>query len=195
MVRLQIKTGLVLVFLALLMTGTMLVSQTSANDFEPSQVDTTAPNIWDWNYTGRPNESEAFSVWANVSVHEGGLGILNVTIHITGPNVTVHDLMTFNGSFYEADVDAFPNPGDFTLYVSAMDLNYDTRDGRILYVTIEEDVEPTVDPMLTLPVVVSSSIVIALIVMMFALMYDKRQIELEEQASSLEADSTDITDS
>ena len=180
MVRLQIKTGFVLVFLALLMTGTMLVSLTSANDFEPSQDDTIRPAIWDWNYTGRPNESEAFSVWANVTDNDGGVGILNVTIHITGPNVTVHDLMTFNGSFYEADVDAFPNPGDFTLYVSAMDLNYNNRDGRILYVTIEEDVEPTVDPMLTLPVVVSSSIVIAVIVMMFALMYDKRQIELGE---------------
>ncbi|TFG31258.1 hypothetical protein EU528_06690 [Candidatus Thorarchaeota archaeon] len=177
MVRLQIKTGFVLVLLTLLMTGTLFVSLTSANYFELSQVDTTAPNIWDWNYTGRPNASEAFSVWANVTDNEGGVGIRNVTINISGPNVTVHDLMTFNGSFYEADVDAFPNPGEFSLFVSAMDLNNNTRNGRILYVTIEADTEPTVDPIQTLPVVVSSSILIAVVVMVFGLMYDRRQME------------------
>jgi len=194
MVRLQIKMGVVLVFLTLLVIGTFLVTPTTANDFEPSQA-STAPNIWDWGYTGRPNESEAFSVWANVTVHEGGLGIANVTINISGPNVTVHDLMTFNGSFYEKDVDAFPNPGEFLLYVTAVDLNNATRDGRIIYITIEEDDEPTVNPLLTLPIVVSSSIVLAVVVMMFALLYDRRQTEQKGQISSPETDSPGINDS
>ena len=193
MVRLQIKTGVVLVFLALFMTGTFLVTPTTASDFEPSQLD--APNIWDWGYTGRPNESEAFSVWANVTVHESGLGIANVTMHITGPNVTVHDLMTFNGSFYELDIEAFPNPGEFKLYVSAMDLNNENRDGRIVYITVEDEGEETVDPLLTLPVVVSTSILVAVIVMIIALMYDRREIEIAENASSLESKSPEIIDS
>jgi len=194
MARLQIKMGVVLVFLTLLMIGTFLITPTTASDFEPSQA-STAPNIWDWGYTGRPNASEAFSVWANVTVHEGGLGIANVTINISGPNVTIHDLMTYNGSFYVVNVDAFPNPGEFLLYVTAVDINGESRDGRTIYITIEEDDKPTVDPRLTLPVVVSTSMVIAVIVIMFALMYDRRQIELEGQASSLHADSPDINDS
>jgi len=194
MARLQIKMGVVLVFLALLMIGTFLVAPTTANDFKPSQA-STAPNIWDWGYTGRPNASEAFSVWANVTVHEGGLGIANVTINISGPNVTVHDLMTYNGSFYVADVEAFPNPGEFLLYVTAFDLNNQSRDGRTIYITIEEDDELTVDPILTLPIVVSSSIVLAVVVMMFALLYDRRQTEQKRQVSSPETDSLDINDS
>lgn len=185
MARLQIKIGAVLVFLALLMIGTFLVTPTSAKDFEPSQA-STAPNIWDWGYTGRPNASEAFSVWANVTVHEGGLGIANVTINISGPNVTVHDLMTYNGSFYEADVAAFPNPGEFLLYVTAVDLNNQTRNGRAIYITIEEDDEPTVNPVLTLPAVVSTSIVLAIIVIVFALMYDRKQMQIMKNANSSE---------
>ncbi len=184
MVRLQIKAGIVLAFLTLIMAGTFLVNPTTASDFQPAQDN--APNIWDWGYTGRPNASEAFAVWANVTVHEAGLGIVNVTINISGPNVTVNDLMTFNGSFYEADIEAFPNPGEFRLHVSAIDLNNNSRDGRIVFITIEEDGGPTVDPLLTLPVVVSTSILIAVVVMVFALMYDRRQIELAGQIEPAE---------
>ena len=97
MVRLHIKTGLILTILALFMTGTLLVATSSASEFVLSQ-DTAAPNIWDWNYYGRANQSEAFTVWANVTDNEGGDGIRNVTININGPNVTIHDLMLFNGT-------------------------------------------------------------------------------------------------
>ena len=179
MVRLRSPTGVVVTFLAILLTGTLLISFTSASSYQISQ-DSTAPNIWDWDYTGRPNESEAFSVWANVTDNDGGVGILNVTINITGPNVTVNDLMTYNGSFYEASVDAFPNPGEFRMHVSAMDLNNNTRDGRIVTIVIEEEVEPTVDPMLTMPIVVSTSSVLLVIVLMAAMFYDKKQTELAE---------------
>ncbi len=177
MVRLRTPTGVVVAFLAILLTGTLLISFTSASSFQISQ-DSTAPNIWDWDYTGRPNESEAFSVWANVTDNDGGVGILNVTINISGPNVTVNDLMTYNGSFYEASVDAFPNPGEFRMHVSAMDLNNNTREGRIVTIVIEEEVEPTVDPMLTLPIVVATSSALLVIVVMAAMFYDKKQTEL-----------------
>lgn len=185
MVPLRVKSGLILAFLVLLMTGNLLVITSTASDFQLS-YDTIRPNIWDWNYTGRPNASEAFSVWANVTDNEGGVGILNVTINISGPNVTIHDLMTFNGTFYEADVEAFPNPGEFHMYVRAFDLNNNTRDGRILTVIIEADVPPPVDPILTLPLVVSSSLVLAVIVVMIALMYDRRTNAITISAGSSE---------
>lgn len=184
MVRLQHKIGISLVFLSLFLTGSSLVLISTAGDFHISQVDTTPPNIWDWNYIGRPGELEAFSVWANVSDNEGGVGILNVTINISGPNVTIHDLMNFNGTFYEADIEAFPNPGSFDMYVSAFDLNNNTRFGRHIDIVIEVDVSEPPDPNLTLPIVVGSTGVLAAIVIMFALMYDRRQEELIEVTSS-----------
>lgn len=179
MVRLRTPTGVVVTFFTILLTATLLISFTSAGDFQISQ-DETRPTIWDWGITGRPNESEAFSVWANATDNEGGVGILNVTINISGPNVTVHDLMTFNGSFYEASVDAFPNPGEFRIYVSAMDMNNNTRDSTTVTIIIEENAEPIVDPMITLPIVVSTSCVLLVIVIMAAMLYDKKQIEQAE---------------
>jgi len=121
-----------------------------------------------------------------VTDDEDGVGILNVTLNISGPNVTVNDIMIFNGSFYEASVDAFPNPGEFDLHVIAYDLNNNTRLGRHITVIIEEDLEPPVDPMRTIPIVVSTSLLLVAIVVMFALMYDKRQDELRESATTSE---------
>ncbi len=184
MVRLRTPTGIVVALLAILLTGTLFISFASAGNFHISQ-DTTNPNIWDWDYTGRPNESEAVSVWANVTDNIGGVGILNVTINISGPNVTVNDLMTFNGSFYEASVDAFPNPGEFRMYVSAMDLNNNTRDGRIVTIIIDAEAESTVDPTLTLPIVVSTSCVLLVIVLMAAMFYDKKQVESDKMQAEL----------
>lgn len=178
MVRLQHKIGISLVFLSLFIAGSSLVSISAAGIFHLSQVDTTPPNIWDWNYNGKPNESEAFSVWANVTDNDGGVGIRNVTINISGPNVTIHDAMVFNGTFYEADIDAFPNPGTFDMFVSAYDLNNNTRYGRHIDIVIEADTVEPPDPILTLPIVVSSSGVLAVIVIMSALMYDRRKEDL-----------------
>ncbi|MGY5873917.1 MAG: hypothetical protein RTV72_16845 [Candidatus Thorarchaeota archaeon] len=182
MVRLQIKTGIILVFLALFMTGTLLVSLTSANDFELSQDD-IKPNIWAWGYTGRPNESEAFSVWANVTKNEAGPDIANVTINVLGPNVTIHDPLSFNGTLYVGDVDAFPNPGDYWLQIIACDLNGTSRTSGFIIITIEVEGNNTVDPILTLPIVVSTSMVVVVIVIISALMYDKKQIELAESTT------------
>jgi len=184
MVRLQHKIVIPLILLSLFITGSSLVLLSTAGNFQISQVDTTPPNIWDWNYTGRPNQSEAFSVWANVTDNDGGGGIRNVTINISGPNVTIHDAMTFNGTLYEADIDAFPNPGTFDMFVSAYDLNNNTRLGRHIDIVIEEDNIQPPDPNQTLPLVVGSSGVLAAIVIMFALMYDRRQQEIAEVASS-----------
>lgn len=178
MVHLRFTTGVVVAFLAILLIGTLLIPFASASDSQVSQEDPILPNIWDWDYTGRPNESEAFSVWANVTAHEDDVGIRNVTINISGPNVTIHDLMIFNGSYYEASLDAFPNPGEFRMYVSATGMNNQTRDGRIATVIIEEEGGPAVDPMVTLPIVVSTSLVLLVIVLMAAMFYDKKQTEI-----------------
>ncbi len=191
MVRLHLKLGIVFVFLTLFATSTCFIAISSASEFTLSQ-DTTAPNIWDWGYYGHPNESEPFSVWANVTDNEGGVGIENVTINISGPNVTVHDLMTYNGSFYEADVDAFPNPGEFVMVVRAMDLNNNTRDGRIIRITIEDVSDEPIDPIMTLPVVVASSSLLAVIVIVAALLYDRKQKELAIGEEPSEKESSDL---
>ena len=121
MVRLQSKAMMFLVFLSLFLINTTQVVVSSAGDFQTSQ-DTTAPNIWDWNYYGNANLSQPYTVWANVSENEGGVGIRNVSIYVLGPNATINETMTFNGTLYEAHMDPLPNPGTFDLFVKAFDL-------------------------------------------------------------------------
>ena len=179
MVRLRTTTGVAVAFLAILLSGTLLISVSSAGNFKVSQ-DPIIPDIWVWGISGRPNQSEAFSVWANVTAHVNDTGIRNVTINISGPNVTINDLMIFNGSYYEASLDAFPNPGEFRLYVSATGMNNLTRNGRIITIIIEEDAEPTVDPIRTLPIVIATSLLLVVIVIMVAMMYDRKQDEIGE---------------
>jgi len=185
MPRLHIKTGVILTILALFITGSALISASTASEFALSQ-DTTAPSIWDWNYYGQANESEPFTVWANVTDNEDGDGIRNVTINILGPNVTIHDLMIFNGTYYEADIDAFPNPGTFDMFVNAYDMNNNTRLGRHISIIIEENTEPPLSPLVTLPIVVSGSIVLAVVVMIFALIYDRRREKISESDQTSE---------
>jgi hypothetical protein len=165
--------------------GTSLVNATTSSEFIPSQ-DTIAPNIWDWNYYGPANKSEPFTVWANVTDNEGGSGIRNVTINIQGPNVTLHELMTFNGTYYEANIGAFPNPGTFDLYVNAYDINNNTRLGRHINIVIVDDSAPPIDPQVTLPIVVSSSAILAIVVLAFALIYDRRQDDIGENVQNSE---------
>ena len=167
------------------MTGALLVATSSASQFTPSQ-DTTQPSIWDWNYYGRANQSEPFTVWANVTDNEGGDGIRNVTINILGPNVTVHDLMIFNGTYYEADIEAFPNPGTFDMSVVAYDLNNNTRLGRHITIIVEEDLPDPIDPIVTLPIVVASSGILAVSVFGISMIYDRRKEELVDDTPSSE---------
>lgn len=193
MTQLRLSSSILLALTILLLVGSLLLSSSSTsiaiaeptNSFELAQ-DETKPNIWDWGYTGKPNMSEAFSVWANVTDNEDGVGIRNVTINISGPNVTVQDLMNFNGSFYVASVDALLVPGEYWMRVNALDMNDNSRDSAYIIITIEEDQGPIVDPVMTLPIVVSTSLVLVVIVIVFALMYDRKQNEIGERNDQLE---------
>ncbi|MBN2230130.1 MAG: hypothetical protein JW779_11130 [Candidatus Thorarchaeota archaeon] len=132
-----------------------------------------SPSIWSSGILGRANESDPFTVWANVTDDDEDL--VNVTVHVNGPNATLHEIMTFNGTYYERDMNPLPNPGTFDIYVSAIDTQNNTRIGRHISVTILEDIPDPVDPIITLPIVVISSIALGAVVFIIALQYEKRQ--------------------
>lgn len=137
-----------------------------------SQDDNIVPNIWAWGITGRANESVPFIVWANVT--DDGVGVKNVSVHINAPNYTLVEELLYNGSFYERLLDPFLFPGEYRLIVRAFDMNNNTRTGGIIYVTIVPPEEIPIDEGLTMPVVVATSVLLAIIVLMAAMLYDKR---------------------
>jgi len=138
------------------------------------QVADVGPSIYDWGYDGRPNESEAFTVWANVTDDDSDL--VNVSIHVSGPNTAINELMPFNGTFYVTNLDAFHDIGTYNLYVSATDLANHTTNGRHIYVSILGETTDVPDPYLTMPVVVVSSLIAGLIVCIIAYFYGPRRL-------------------
>ena len=136
-------------------------------------ADTTPPNIWAWGLEGQPELGQGFDVWANVTDEETGLR--NVTVQAYGPNMTLNNLMTYNGTYYTGSVPAFPNPGTFYVKIRAYDLANNTRTSAVREVVFEANTTPTIPEDATLPAVVGSSIAVMAMVIVLAMVYDRRR--------------------
>lgn len=163
--------GLVLAGLLLLSTTQHVLAYESG--FVLSQTDEIRPTVYDWGIIGEPELGDSFLVWANVT--DDNSGVRNVTVHVNGPNVTVHNLMTYNGSFYNAPVHPFPNSGTFNIYIRAYDMANNTRTSTDLQIVYDSDPVPPVDPNVTMPIVVGSSIGLMVAVFGLAMLYDRKR--------------------
>lgn len=172
---------------ACLLSNSTLASSTPSRPFVTSQ-DVTRPNIWDWGVIGNPELLEPFTVWANVSDNDGGSGIRNVTLRITGPNAAVRQLMDNNATsaLYETNADPLPNDGVFRIWIMAFDLENNTRESYDRLVTAEANPLPTVDPSITLPYVVLGSLGLGAVVVFASYQYDKRRAPESREDSGSE---------
>ena len=171
---------LLLGFVIMTLGGLALMSHSPATDSKRSftvSQDETRPTIWAWGIEGSPQLLEPFSVWANVTDDEGGSGVRNVTLIVTGPNATIRDAMTYNGTseLYERDVAALPNDGVFRVTLLAFDMENNSRSTYDVFVTASVGVDPPPNPLVTLPVVVGGSLAVAVLVFFVAYLYDKRR--------------------
>ena len=163
--------GLVLAGLLLLSTTQHVLAYESG--FVLSQTDEIRPTVYDWGIIGEPELGDSFLVWANVT--DDNSGVRNVTVHVNGPNVTVHNLMTYNGSFYNAPVHPFPNSGTFNIYIRAYDMANNTRTSYDVNIIFEANPVQVIDPSVTMPIVVGSSLGLMAIVFGLAMFYDRRK--------------------
>lgn len=151
---------------------TDLLNRIPHNENIMSQVDHTPPSIWAWGISGNANQSVPFIAWANVT--DDGVGVRNVTVRVSAPNYTLVEELTYNGTFYEGQLEPLLFPGEYDLQIRAYDMNNNTQTGRYIIVTITSTTDVTLDESLTMPAVVASSILLAIIVTMVAVFYDKR---------------------
>ncbi|MFW9908627.1 MAG: hypothetical protein ACFFEF_08630 [Candidatus Thorarchaeota archaeon] len=138
-----------------------------------SQDDTIRPEIYEWGLDGTVNNETSFVVWANVS--DVGSGIKNVTANLRQDTLDVSEyIMSFNSTFYRVAFPPVESNHTYTIRVRAFDnannsaLSFPRSfDLRIIPGTIT-------DPYVTLPIVVSSSLVLLVLVAVVAREYDKR---------------------
>lgn len=138
-----------------------------------SQDDTIRPEIYEWGLDGTVNNETSFVVWANVS--DVGSGIKNVTANLRQDTLDVSEyIMSFNSTFYRVVFPPVESNHTYTIRVRAFDnannsaLSFPRSfDLRIIPGTIT-------DPYVTLPIVVSSSLVLLVLVAVVAREYDKR---------------------
>jgi hypothetical protein len=176
------RTSGVLWFLVLAILFSSLVLFVSTKGMLPfdqargqcvSRLADVSPSIYDWGIIGRPNMSEPFTVWANVT--DDDLDLANVSVYVNGPNTTIHELMTYNGSLYVENLDALLEAGTYDIYIIATDLANNTRVSRHEYIGLQTETTTVVDPGITMPYVVASSLSIGLIVCVVAYLYGQRR--------------------
>lgn len=161
----------------IILASSFSVVQTTQNlaainpGFRTSQDD--GPDIYHWGIEGEPELGEGFDVWANVTDEE--TSVLNVSVVVSGPNMTLNSLMPFNGSLYTGSVPAFPNDGVFNVLIRAFDTENNSRESYDVDITYEANPVIPIDPWITMPIVVTSSLGLMVVIAGIALVYDRRR--------------------
>jgi hypothetical protein len=164
-------------FFGIIVVMALLISPVNAS-YTISQ-DATAPTIHAWGMDGNPEAGLGFDVWANVTddeiLNDDDPGLRNVTFQVSGPNMTLNEFMTFNGTFYTGAVPEFPNSGTFSFRIRAYDLANNTRTSAYRDIVYEAEPVIPIDPNITMPFVVVGSIILMGVVIALAWNFDRRR--------------------
>jgi len=129
--------------------------------------DTLRPSIDAWGIDGPIRSGEQFTVWANVSDSESG--VLNVSAEILQDgSLYSNSLLEFNGSYFARAIPGLEFNHTYELAIIA----FDNAENRAESFTREFDLvintDTTIDPAVTLPIVVGSSMVVLVALAVFA---------------------------
>ncbi len=171
----------VIIFGTLIFSGQLATLQTEPRNSVTDRIvaqDTLRPEIYGWGIDGIVSDGEAFTVWGNVTDTESGVHNVTAKIRQDGGDPVV-TLMVFNSSFYTATFPGVELNHTYLIWVEA----YDTEDNLALSYSrsfdLRIDLNPQVDPTLTLPYVVSFSLLALAIAIGLSFVYNKRNPRLE----------------
>lgn len=173
MTRLRLFTLFGIIFVSVLLFSPIQISESFDYGRPTYTVSQNQPDVWAWGIEGDPLMGLGFDVWANVTDEDADLK--NVSIQVNGPNMTLNDLMNFNGTFYTGAVPAFPNDGTFNVYILAYDTTNRTRTSSNVLIEYESDPVIPVDPNISMPFVVGGSIGLMVLVICLSFVYDRKQ--------------------
>jgi len=178
MARLRLFTILSIIFVAVLLSSSAQNTNSMVIVKPNYTLSQTSPDVWAWGIEGDPLLGQGFDVWANVTDTDSDLR--NVSVQVTGPNMTLNNLLTYNGTFYTGSVPAFPNDGLFNVLIRAYDLTNRSRTSYNVDFEYEENPIIPIDPNVSMPFVVGSSIGLVVLVIGFAMFYDRRKNPVEQ---------------
>ena len=166
-----ITLAVVIINAILPFAATLSRQETSTHSFMAQ--DTAGPTISGWNVSASAYRAEPFDVWAVVTDDDSG--VQNVSLQVRNSVSTINwYLMPFNGSHYIESVPALPINESYTLRVFAFDMANNSRNSYVRNIDLRIS-GPLIDPNITMPVVVGSSIGLFALVIVLTYFYDKRQ--------------------
>ena len=178
MARLRLFTVLGIIFVSVLLPSSVQSTKPMASVSSSYVLSQNAPDVWGWGIEGDPLLGQGFDVWANVSDRNSDLR--NVSVQVSGPNMTLNNLLTFNGTLYTGAVPAFSNDGLFNVYILAFDMTNGSRTSYNVFIDYEKDPIIPIDPTITMPFVVGSSIGLVVLVIWLAMFYDRKRNPSEQ---------------
>jgi len=170
---------MVVILAAVMILAPVVVVQTSAA-VNPQQwdvaslQDTLRPTIEVWNISRSAYEGEPFTAWADVRDPVSGVRNVSLIIKDSALNRTEYELF-HNGSYYAASVDRLQANRTHDLWLLAFDMANNSATTYHMTVNLIESTYTIIDPWVTMPTVVSSSLALMAMVICMAVVYDKRR--------------------
>lgn len=170
---------MVVILTAVMILAPSIVVKTSAAA-NPQQravaglQDTLRPTIEVWNISRSAYGGEPFTVWADVRDPVSGVRNVSLVIQDTTLNRTEYELL-YNGSYYAASINRLQFNRSHELWISAFDMANNSATTYHLTVNLIESTHTPIDPSVTMPIVVLSSLTLMAMVIGVAVVYDKRR--------------------
>lgn len=139
-----------------------------------SLQDTLRPTIEVWNISRSAYEGEPFTAWADVRDPVSGVRNVSLIIMDSAQNRTEYELL-HNGSYYVSSIDRLQSNRSHELWILAFDMANNSATTYKLPVNLIESTYTPIDPWVTMPTVVSSSLALMAMVICIAAAYDKRR--------------------
>ena len=179
----------VILVAVMILAPSVVVKTTAAADLQQREVaglqDTLRPTIEVWNISRSVYEGEPFTAWADVRDPVSGVRNVSLIIQDSALNRTEYDLL-HNGIHYAASIDRLQANRSHELWILAFDMANNSATTYHLTVNLIESTYTPIDPWVTMPTVVSSSLALMAMVICTAVVYDKRRAsgELVEPTES-----------
>jgi len=169
---------MVVILVSVMVLAQGVVINTSAANPQQREItglqDTLRPSIEVWNISRSAYEGEPFTAWADVRDLVSGVRNVSLKIQDSALNRTEYELF-HNGSYYVASIGRLQSNRSHDLWISAFDMANNSATTYRLTVNLIESTYTPVDPWVTMPTVVSSSLALMAMVICLAVVYDKRR--------------------
>ncbi len=168
--------AMMLLIIAIVGAPRVRCSPDLGNVFVSSQ-DTLRPEISTWGIVGDPTSGAPFLAWAKVT--DEGSGVRNVSLVVASDfgNSTYISLLD-NGTHYTGEVPGLAANHTYSLYVQAFDLANNSATSYSIEVDTHPGRPSSFDPDLAMPMVVGSSLLLAVTATILSLLYHKRRLRV-----------------